>query len=552
MKQIGFIFILFFLYFPLQSQIIETNCRKLDSIMIALDNDWDKGLIGLPQKELSFLNQLEKQFEKYDCPKPKAGIKIGKGHLYGFLTEYNKALISFQEALKIIESSNDSILQTNATQGIGNIYWKLGDYEKAIISYERAIDLNEGSFNDSFILGSTYCSLGTIYGEKGEFDKGLKYLFKGKTILEKADSNTNLHHGRTDVDYNIAVIYAMSGRPKQALPYFKEKLLQTKALKDTFDFAGEYGNIAYTFQGMGNFEQALIYYDSSLYYSNLLSQDDVTYLTLLDISDGYALNGDYKKALEYQKKYQEKYQKIVSEKTKKKIADLEVKYETEKKERALAESRKEIATLEQQALIRTQRMWLILGGLMTSLIIAFLMYFKWKSDLRAKAIKEQLILSELKNQELEAQQLQTQLDYKKSDLTNLALEITRKNDFSKLLLQHFEKLNKQPAGIVKQKLKEVERLVIQNLAINEDLALLQENIDQTNQNYYQSLINKFPNLNKNELNLCGLIRLNFSNKEIALVKNITPSSAKMSRYRIRKKLNLSSEEDIVTFLQEIS
>ena len=45
--------------------------------------------------------------------------------------------------------------------------------------------------------------------------------------------------------------------------------------------------------------------------------------------------------------------------------------------------------------------------------------------------------------------------------------------------------------------------------------------------------------------------MHFPNKEVANLKKISDSSAKMARYRLRKKLGLEAEDDIVVFLQQI-
>ncbi|WP_159038658.1 helix-turn-helix transcriptional regulator [Brumimicrobium mesophilum] len=50
-------------------------------------------------------------------------------------------------------------------------------------------------------------------------------------------------------------------------------------------------------------------------------------------------------------------------------------------------------------------------------------------------------------------------------------------------------------------------------------------------------------------NICGLIRLGLSNKEVASMRNVSYKVIRMSRYRLRKELGLKEEVNIVEFLK---
>nr|NQU91355.1 hypothetical protein [Bacteroidota bacterium] len=57
-----------------------------------------------------------------------------------------------------------------------------------------------------------------------------------------------------------------------------------------------------------------------------------------------------------------------------------------------------------------------------------------------------------------------------------------------------------------------------------------------------------PNLTQNELKLCSYLRMNLSTKEIAQMLNISLESVTTKRYRLRKKLQLENEENLVEFI----
>jgi len=66
--------------------------------------------------------------------------------------------------------------------------------------------------------------------------------------------------------------------------------------------------------------------------------------------------------------------------------------------------------------------------------------------------------------------------------------------------------------------------------------------------FYDSLISKYPTLTETELRHCMFIKLHMQTKEIARILNIDPRSLQTARYRIKKKLNLTEDQDLRSFL----
>ena len=69
--------------------------------------------------------------------------------------------------------------------------------------------------------------------------------------------------------------------------------------------------------------------------------------------------------------------------------------------------------------------------------------------------------------------------------------------------------------------------------------------------FKNSLLKQSSNLTANEIKLCAFLRLNLSSKEISNLLNITPESVNKARYRLRKKLQLSSNDDLSTHILKL-
>ncbi|MDP4227934.1 MAG: LuxR C-terminal-related transcriptional regulator, partial [Bacteroidota bacterium] len=68
------------------------------------------------------------------------------------------------------------------------------------------------------------------------------------------------------------------------------------------------------------------------------------------------------------------------------------------------------------------------------------------------------------------------------------------------------------------------------------------------QGFFKKLKEKYPDLTNNDLRLCSYLRMNFSTKEIARLLNISTRGVEISRYRIRRKFQLSHDVNLTEFL----
>ena len=77
---------------------------------------------------------------------------------------------------------------------------------------------------------------------------------------------------------------------------------------------------------------------------------------------------------------------------------------------------------------------------------------------------------------------------------------------------------------------------------------LETRFEDTFDSFYKALLEMFPALTPNERKLCALLRSGLSSKDIALLTFQNPQSVDVARYRLRKKLHLTNEENITDFL----
>ena len=76
-------------------------------------------------------------------------------------------------------------------------------------------------------------------------------------------------------------------------------------------------------------------------------------------------------------------------------------------------------------------------------------------------------------------------------------------------------------------------------------------VHQVCEGFFERLQNLCPDITRTEKRLAALLRMELSSKEIASIMNISPKSVDMSRYRLRKKMNIDSEERLVNSLSRL-
>ncbi|HPE42711.1 MAG TPA: LuxR C-terminal-related transcriptional regulator, partial [Bacteroidales bacterium] len=76
-------------------------------------------------------------------------------------------------------------------------------------------------------------------------------------------------------------------------------------------------------------------------------------------------------------------------------------------------------------------------------------------------------------------------------------------------------------------------------------------IEQVHRDFLQKLETSFPDLTDNEKRLAAMLRLSLPGKEIATLMNISPKSVEIARYRLKKKLGLSKDENLINFINNL-
>jgi DNA-binding CsgD family transcriptional regulator len=163
----------------------------------------------------------------------------------------------------------------------------------------------------------------------------------------------------------------------------------------------------------------------------------------------------------------------------------------------------------------------------------------------------------LKNEQLESEQailslqnekLATEIDTKNNELMSKAVQMAHKNELLIGIKDDLEAIKTASETERLKSLKNLTRTLESEIENKESWDQFLIYFNQTHQNFIHELQLKHPNLTQNDLRMCALTRLNMSNREMATLLNITITGIEQSRYRLKKRLNLTVDDDLSRYL----
>lgn len=174
----------------------------------------------------------------------------------------------------------------------------------------------------------------------------------------------------------------------------------------------------------------------------------------------------------------------------------------------------------------------------------------WTEQIQYIDFQKALSEMEVKNIELENNLLITRLEEKRKELITYALSIGEQRQFLESINQTIsELLTETDEQTRHHKLSEVNKVIKQKMSFSDEIEELYLRAEKVHQDFPTKLSMFHPNLTDQEKKLTLLLRIGFSSKEIAPLLNISPKSVEISRYRLRKKLNLQKDDNLTQYIK---
>lgn len=203
----------------------------------------------------------------------------------------------------------------------------------------------------------------------------------------------------------------------------------------------------------------------------------------------------------------------------------------------------------------------VLFAVMIILALAALIFYQEKRLARHRRklieeqeekLRQQRLSSERQIMQIQNEKLQSDIQSKSQQLSNVAINVVRKNEILEEIRDELKQvkaeMGQQLPNIHYQKLlNSIER----NVAGKDDWVLFEQNFDEVHEQFFKRLRQIYPTISPSELRLAACLRMNLSTKEMAPVLGISVRGVEIKRYRLRKKLGLDNDANLAQFMMDI-
>ncbi|MEM7187696.1 MAG: hypothetical protein AAF466_13670, partial [Bacteroidota bacterium] len=492
-----------------------------------------------PDKAISKYNEVLDRSKQATDSLYAARALNGLGKAFAAKSEYLKSLEYHYDALNYLEHSTSNIELAYAHNNIGLLYGRFNLYDEALeylMEAERYIALDEttdeNNFNNLLLL-----NISILKGRQGDNNGSLNYVLKAEKSLKESD--VQFKGLRMAITANEkARTYLQLGRIDSALILAERNIVPLARANIPFALGKGYYYLGEIYRVKGDFNKALEYAKKADLIAgsidDLATKQDIYHL----VATMYEEVNNPKKALEYYKKATEINNEIFDVKDTWAFYKLkrDIKTKDEAQQNALLEKDKKLS--------RT------MSGLYAVIVIftivfAFI-YFKY---LRTKHKKEKEQYEQLQQlTQIELQKTKEVLEINKKELTSAALQIIENGETVQQFRKEIESFKESLDTSHHKKLENLASSITNNTTKNWEE--FRSRFEQVNTDFFKNLKKEHPELSSNELKICSFLKLNFNSKDIANLMGISPESVKVSRYRLRKKLNLQRSDNLASYIDQ--
>lgn len=509
----------------------------------------------------SLINIAYSYFINQDNAQRKALALYYKGILCHESHHAEDALSFYLEATTEIEKTNDYQLGflINSEIGLMYLYRKLNDY--AMEYFEKAHHNAELSNNQTYIAFS-FIYIARAFSQKKQYNKAIEYYEKAIKIGQVNNYPTILASAMNETSF----LFLKTGDNKKALQYAKDCIKIKKTDQRIFSLGD-------TYRYLKMYDSAYFYLNQACLSPNIHTARSV-YQALYYISQE---EKDYKKAVEYSNKlwfYQDSIGKTDRNKA---LIEMQEKYDQQK-----IINENNLSQIKKDRIIRN----VLIALIILSFIIAITNYLyqrkivSQKQEILEKEEKIRYFTMKIHENEtlinrnkMRIEELTIQMEGSQEikeqwkEQNKIRQEIQQQNEMLKLENNKLQNHISNYAQSLKEKSKELEAMehlseenqylhkreaFLCNQLINQTELFnklkttkyiddqlwqeIKEKIDLLFDNYTKRLYHQIPSLTDGDIQICCLIKLRFSNGDIANMLAISPTSVSKRKLRLKERI----------------
>ncbi|MDC1106683.1 tetratricopeptide repeat protein [Prolixibacteraceae bacterium] len=461
------------------------------------------------------------------------------GNVYYALNDFELPRQYYQQSYEIFEKTADNYGMAVASNNLGMVALKTQNYEKALAYFQKAYEIRKNQ-NNLGLMAHSKLLIAQVFLEQGYFEKSIKFMKEAKQMYARDREPDNV----AQVDSELGEAYFTYKKYAEAL-YFYESSLNLYTLKQqhlevgksTLKIASCYEFLDALDRAEENAIRAYKLFDSYNLDSQKLD-------AILFLSNLYIKKRRYKDAAEYQNNYIILKQEIEQKNSRSEFSKLRYSIDVFKESQEI----KQLILINDKQKVRT-RLLLILFSLSIVFLLFLIIWFKQKRKQQQmmNAKKREITELEIYKKEQENERLNRELNFRNNELASKAISMVKTNEFIDEVVKMLQQLI-----IPKNAQRSVNQIIDKLHFFKKDDGWKEFEVrfEKVHSDFYRNIEKKHPNLTPNERKICAFLRLNMTTKEISALTYKSAKSIDVARSRLRKKMDLPRDENLITYLSQ--
>lgn len=496
---------------------------------------------------LKYLKKSKTIYTKIQSTEGLSRYYFGLGSIENLYGNYIEAIKAFQNALIVNKHNIDLRWTSVIMNSLASVNLRQKNYNIALDYANKALKIKK-ELGVEIEISNALSMVGRIYKELNDLDTAEKLNLDALELRKKLNDERRIANSL----YELAKINIIKTKYEKAITQLNESLDIYKKLEEKTGIVIALIELSKAYQLNGQQNKSGFSIEKALEIANKTRNNSLIKNTIKQYSEYHANNNDFEKAYKYHLKYS-KIKDSLSNINKNRIFnELEMKYQTAKKN-------SEIEILNNKNNIQKKNNIILILSTLTLLFLSALLYYFYYSKSQKLQIKSELFNKEkiihkqdVEIKENESKLLKEQLESKNREITSRVLSMIKTNEMLdniaiKLIeLNKTIKNNKASTKQINRIIREIEHQSGEQLW--EDFNITFQGV---HTQFYDKLFDINPDLTATEIKMASLLKLNLNTKEISAITFKSESSIKSTRFRLRKKLGLSSDNGLVSFLMQL-
>lgn len=312
--------------------------------------------------------------------------------IYDEQGRYSEAVQAYLQAYDLYKTHGSEIKLALVNVNLGVVFKGMGEYQNSINNYKEALKKFVPLKRD-YETAVCQVNMGSVFIAMQRYDSALYYSLQAEKLFKQlgyvrfeavATGNAGIAHGKL-------------GHTEEAITFLKRAIENHRANNNRKELAYCYLKLAEVYHAGGQTASAIAASQQALQTAQaaeaLQQQADASLL----LAELYRKTGNFKDAFMHQSNHLRLRDSLFQTEKVKQVRELQIQYETEKKERELAESKAAIAQGELEIRKRDNQLVLILTGVVLVLFIGFILYRNTRARQQQLILKAELAEARTQN-----------------------------------------------------------------------------------------------------------------------------------------------------------